>query len=241
MRLAIMQPYFFPYVGYFQLLHAADTFVVYDDVQYMKGGWINRNQILGTNGKMLFTVPVSNGSPSARIHEVAIAERQMAAWWKKFRKTLEQAYRNAPGRDRVLAMLQDLVDAQHRDIASLNLHALRSAAAWLKLDVRIVPSSSVYGNDQLHGIERVLDICRQEQCTTYVNAPGGMALYEPAVFRAQNVDLRFVKSSFTPYGPAPERFVPGLSILDVMMNVGREDVQPILHAYELIEHDGKIV
>jgi len=228
-RLAIMQPYLFPYVGYWQLMAAVDRFVIYDDVQFMKSGWINRNSLRVNGDRWLFTLPLHGASPNVTIREVLVAERGFARWFKKFRRTLQQAYAKAAHRDLGLALVDRvLADAAGRSIDEVNRQALLAVRDALSLPTEIVDTSAAYGNDTLRAQTRVLDICRRERAATYVNAIGGVELYDEESFAAKGLALRFLQPELTPYSQLGEGFTPSLSVLDLLMNEGPEGAKAII-------------
>jgi hypothetical protein len=226
MILALNQPYWFPYLGYFQLIHAADRFVVYDDVTYIKGGWINRNRILVGGEPHYFTVPTQDASSFKPIRDVAVGEQR--EWRKKMLRTIEQAYSKAPEFAAVFPLVEAVVRSPEPHVAGLAVASLRAVMGYLGITTELVASSSGYGNADLHGEARVLDICHREGAHVYVNASGGMALYDKAHFAARGVELRFLKPLLTPYRQFGAAFVPGLSIVDVLMFNPRERVQAML-------------
>jgi len=235
MRLAIMQPYLFPYLGYYQLLAAADRFVVYDDVNYIKGGWINRNNLLVAEKKWLFTVPLESPSPNRKICDINLSPNP--AWRQKLLQTIEQSYRRASQFEVVLPVLRRILSPEApatRTIADLVRLSLQELVAYLQLPVELVPDSGRYHNQHLRAQERVLDICRQEQATHYVNAQGGQHLYDKATFAAQGIELRFLIPELRPYRQGKGEFVPGLSIIDVLMHNSVAETRELLRDYSLI-------
>src|SRR5688500_2427861 len=190
MRLAVMQPYFFPYLGYFQLLHAVDRFVYYDDVAFIKQGWINRNRMLVQGRPAFFTVPLEDASSFRQIRETRIAPR--AGWRKKMLRSFQVSYGRAPFFTSAFSLLQRVLEQDHEDIASLSRASVEAVCDHLDLPVRRVPSSAAYGNEALTAADRLLDICRREGATTYVNVSGGRALYEADAFQQRGIDLRFL-------------------------------------------------
>lgn len=225
MKLAIMQPYFFPYLGYFQLIRAVDIFVAFDDVSYIKRGWINRNFLLMGCAPIRFTVPLANASQFRPICGTLIAS---TAWQKKFLKTLHQAYAKAPYFSTVYVLAESVVTQHYPSLAELALSSLKAVMAYLGLETLVRPTSRTYGNGHLRGQDRILDICRQEKADVYLNLPGGRALYDPEMFAAANVDLRFLQSSNVSYPQFRCEFVPNLSMLDVLMFNNREAVRRLL-------------
>jgi hypothetical protein len=219
MRLAIMQPYLFPYMGYFQLMAAVDRWVVYDDVQFIKGGWINRNSVRVGGRPHLFTVPLADASANKPICETGIDQAQFPRWRVRFQKTLQQSYRTAPFLAAVLGLVEETLGARCDTISELNVRTLAAVRDHVGLSTEIVPTSRQYGNEHLRGQERVLDICARERAATYVNAIGGQSLYSTRAFADRGVELWFLKGEGPVYEQGPGEFVPNLSILDAMMHV----------------------
>ncbi|WP_324779471.1 WbqC family protein [Thiobacillus sedimenti] len=232
-RLAIMQPYFFPYIGYWQLIRAVDRFVIYDDVNYIKGGWVNRNRVL-VNGEVVYlTVPLDHASPFRRICDTRLAPAR--PWREKLVRTIELAYRRAPCFDEVYPFVADLVRHETDSLSEYLVHQLRTIAAFLGIRTEFVPSSRAYGNAALAAQARVVDICRREGADTYVNASGGQALYDAGTFRGAGIDLRFIAMRPIPYAQRSAAFVPSLSIIDALMALGAAGIRPHLEAYDLRE------
>ena len=215
MKLAVMQPYFFPYLGYFQLFHAVDLFVIYDDVNFIKGGWINRNFILMNGRSQRITVPLAEASSFKTIAATKLSADRF--WREKVLKTLRQAYSRAPHFDQVYALAERVILAPCSSLAELASGSIRAVADYLHLTTEIRPSASPYANESLKGQARILDICRREGADAYYNLPGGEALYDRAAFSAAGVKLHFIHPGETNYRQLGYTFVPRLSILDVLM------------------------
>lgn len=224
MRIAIMQPYFLPYFGYFQLINAVDRFVILDDVNYIKQGWINRNQIPteknNTNaGSQWLTVPVKNASQNRLIQDVEICSGER--WKHKMRRTISRTY----GHSHIADMMYSRIDGWLRD-ASGNLSQFLTAtisdvAKLCGITTQIVPTSSIHPKRGLKGTRRILDICRKENASTYVNLPGGRGLYSNDEFHATGIQLSFLEPSLV---DSVKRTGDGrtvFSILDqLMLNAG---------------------
>lgn len=233
MKLAIMQPYLFPYLGYFQLIHAVDKFVFYDDVNFINRGWINRNRLL-LNGKAhYFTVPLSDASQFMAIKDIGIVSHNMR-WKRKLLGTFRLAYKQAPYAGIGLQLIEDALSSEADSIATLARQSVMSVMQYLDLRREIVETSQIYANVHLGGQSRVLDICRQERASTYVNAPGGRELYIQEDFGREGVDLRFISGLLPAYTQGPWPFVPGLSILDIIMHCARQQILDMLEQYELL-------
>lgn len=229
-----MQPYLFPYIGYFQLINAVDTFIVYDDVNYIKQGWINRNNILVNNIPFLFTLPLANASSFATISSVKINKKGYQIWVRKFLRTLEQSYVKAPFFSEVFPLIKAILESENEKIVELINKSLFSITEYLNIGTRIITSSEIFNNNFLKGKERVVDICVQEKATDYINLIGGQELYSKDFFANQNIDLHFIKTNEIKYQQHNEDFVPWLSIIDVMMFNSPNEINVMLNNYQLI-------
>jgi len=228
MKLAIMQPYIFPYIGYFQLINAADKFVFYDDVTFIKQGWINRNNILLNGKKYLFTIPVKNISSFAAINETYVSDKPFS-WGKKLLSTFTQAYNKAPFFNEVFPLIEKVMSgSSNQSISSVAKDSIISVMQYLNMQTEIVESSSIYNNSELKSEERIIDICQKENADTYINAPGGMALYQAKHFEVIKTILSFLEVVLERYHQFENEFVPGLSIIDVLMFNSVEEVRSML-------------
>ena len=216
MKLAIMQPYFLPYLGYFQLIASVDRFVVYDDVSYIKSGWINRNKIKVQGQASLITVPLQNGRSGVPIREGLIAGKR-EFWTKKMLRTVAESYTKAPFYSQIFPMFEGWLNDEIEGISELNLRIIKDVCQYVGLKTEIVPTSTVYANSNLSSVARVLNICQQERATHYINAIGGRELYSQDAFKNKGFELSFLKPVLSPYSHGKGDFIPGLSILDVLM------------------------
>ncbi|MPR36779.1 WbqC family protein [Salmonirosea aquatica] len=232
MTVAIMQPYFLPYIGYFQLLNTVDKFVLYDDVNFINRGWVNRNSILLGGKPHLFTVPLDNASQNKLIHEVKMTGE--ASWRKKLIKTVQQAYQKAPYFPTVFPIFEEILHLEATDIADLVYRSLLILKGYMGIETELVRSSRIYENSSLKGQARILDICNKEGATQYINPIGGQELYGRAHFEAQGIQLNFIKSNPHPYPQFKNAFVPWLSILDVLMFNDMTNTQELLLDFELV-------
>ena len=232
MNLAIMQPYFMAYIGYWQLMSAADRFVVYDDVNYIKSGWINRNRILINGVPKYITLPLHQASPYKRICDTTLDNSPL--WRDKMLRMLELTYRRAPHFPQVFPLLEGIIRFDSVDLSRFLFHQLKTIADFLGIKTTIVESSRLYGNDALSGQERVLDICKYENAVTYINAIGGRDLYCRDAFESHGIELKFLKTEFVSYAQFGREFEPGLSIIDVMMFNDQNLIQNQLSRFQLI-------
>jgi len=231
MKLGIMQPYFFPYIGYFQLIHAVDKFVVYDDVSYIKQGWINRNRILISGQPHYFTVPIATASSSKSIREVQVCRGD---WRSKLLKSVDHAYKRSPFFSEVFPLIEEVLLSDEASISRLAFASILTVATYLGIKTEFVETSAIYGNEQLKAQERVIDICRIESASHYINPIGGLELYSKQSFSSCGIDLKFVRSKFVEYAQFRNDFVPWLSIIDVLMFNGKDKTHDFLAEYELL-------
>jgi hypothetical protein len=234
MKLGIMQPYIFPYIGYFQLINCVDKFVVYDDISFIKQGWINRNKILLNGADHIFTVPLKNASSFTTIRNTGINSSLYGQWQTKFLKTLTQAYNKAPFFDDVYDLVSGILSEKSDTISELAAKSLTETSKYLQIDTEFLFTSASYGNNDLKGQDRVIDICRREKATAYVNPIGGMELYNKADFGRSGIKLNFLKTGNISYKQFNDNFVPWLSIIDVLMFNSNEAVKTFLNEYELV-------
>jgi hypothetical protein len=228
-KVGIMQPYIFPYIGYFQTLKAVDDYVIYDDVQFIKGGWINRNNILIGGNKVLFTVALVNASPNKLINEIQIWDD-----FSKLIKTIAMAYSKAPYKDQTLSLLNKIVSYPDKNLARFNGNSIVEIAKYLGITTNILYSSALEKDDTLKANSKVVAICKELGGNVYINAIGGQELYDKQDFKEQGIDLKFIKSGNIEYKQFKSGFVPNLSIIDVLMFNSPEEINRLLDDYELI-------
>lgn len=213
--IAVMQPYFFPYIGYFQLINSVDKFIFYDDVQYITGGWINRNKILINNEAKYITIACKSASQNKLIYEVehALDDRKRGKLTKKIKFT----YSKAPFFDSIFPLFKSVINEKGKTIAELAIRSITESCDYLGLDTSFKKSRDNYNNIELDAADRLIDICKQEGMTNYTNAIGGMELYDKGYFKANGVSLSFLEPQKTSYEQFGGEFVPWLSMIDVMM------------------------
>lgn len=226
MRVAIMQPYFFPYIGYFQLAAHADQFVIYDTIQYTKKGWINRNRILRNGEAVKVTIPIAKGS-----HRLDIRDREIAENFSrcKFLAQIEGAYRKAPHYESTMRLLSEVFEATTPSLFEFLHLSLVMTFAHLGISTPIRIASAIEcGRTNLRSQERVIDICRRLGADEYVNPIGGLELYESSSFAAAGLVLWFLKTGSFTYQQFGDEFLPSLSIIDVMMFNDRDYIRDLL-------------
>ena len=230
---AIMQPYFFPYLGYFQLIQASDTFVFYDDVNYIKRGWINRNKILINSADKYLTIPLIGISQNKKINELKVENQNKAI--KKILKSIELAYKKAPQFELIFPIIKQCFEFQTDSIADLNITAIKKICDYLELERTFKVSSNLEKNTSLRDKEnKLIDIVQIFQGNHYVNAIGGKSLYSKANFEKEGIKLNFLEPKIKPYKQFNNSYLPNLSIIDVLMFNSKFQVKEMICDYNLI-------
>ncbi|NOR69316.1 MAG: hypothetical protein GQ532_06400 [Methylomarinum sp.] len=227
MKLAIMQPYLFPYLGYFKLIDAVDKFVFYDDVNFIKNGWINRNRLLISKKVNYLTIPLSGMSSSLKINQVMVQGNER--WRKKILQSVRQSYSKAPHFKEVNNILSEVLFSKENYISDMAKKSIILVSQYLELETQFIISSSHYNNMDLNGVDRVIDICHKEKATEYYNLPGGSGLYDDNLFEFNKIKLYFIKPFLSQYQQFSEEFVSGLSVIDVLMFNDKCTAREMLH------------
>lgn len=235
MKLAIMQPYFFPYIGYFQLIAASDVFVLHDDVQYIKGGWINRNRILFNGESRMITFPVQKDAYELPINARRYVDDKQSR--RDIINLIRQAYTKAPFYRQVITMLDELLMFEDRNVARFNENLIRRVADFIGLNCKIITSSGMEKNNNLAGEPRVLDMCKRLDATDYTNPIAGTDLYHKAAFKNYGITLQFLEAQEERYSQGGNTWVPFLSIIDVLMFNGIEGTKELLKNYCIASSD----
>jgi len=229
-----MQPYFFPYIGYFQLINAVDEFVIYDNIQFTKKGWINRNRILVNGQDTYITLPLKRDSDYLDVCERFLAD----SWFQEKKAMLNRiagAYRKAPHFEQVYPLIEKCIAFDENNLFRFILNSLNLVNEYLQISTPLVVSSTILINHELKAEEKVIALCRARNATEYLNPIGGVSLYQKEYFRRENMDLYFIKSNDMIYKQLDHDFVPWLSIIDVMMFNSRDEIKKYLSAsYTLI-------
>jgi hypothetical protein len=186
-----MQPYFFPYLGYWQLLAAVDKFVLLDDVNYINRGWISRNRVAVDGHPIWLTIPLQGASQNRLICDIEIVPDNR--WKEKMLRMLSIAYVNAPGSENALPLFSHWLQGAKGNLSAALHESLKQVATTLGISTTIVPSSSIYPKNGMKGQDRILDICRREGANIYINPPGGQEIYDVEVFRLAGIELLFLQ------------------------------------------------
>lgn len=233
LKVGIMQPYFFPYLGYFQLINGVDKFVLLDDVNYIKKGWINKNRILINGQVNNINVQLLKISQNRKINEINLDSNR--EWRVKLLKTITMSYSRAQNFDVIYSVINKIIESKVDTIAELNYLSIMEVCNYLCIDTKIISSSAIFNNDDLSGEDRIIDICLQLGATNYLNAIGGKELYNNLNFDKVGIGLNFLEPKLPYYKQLrTNEFLPGLSIIDILMNNQKSIIQDMLNEYKLI-------
>lgn len=232
-KIAIMQPYFCPYIGYFQLMNLVDEMVIYDDVKYTKKGWINRNRILVNNKDHLITLPLRNDSDYLKIKERYLAESWSKEKLKIFNR-IKEAYKNAPYFKNAIEVIERIINYNSVNLFDFIFNSILEIKNYLHIKTPLIISSSIPNIVDLKAEEKVIGICKALNADVYINPIGGLELYKKENFKKNNIELLFLKTSDVIYKQFNNEFVPNLSIIDVMMFNSKDEIKNMLDRYELV-------
>lgn len=233
MKIGIMQPYFFPYIGYWQLMNAVDQYVIFDDVNFINRGWIHRNRILANGRVQNINLPMLGASQNKRINEVMVNNEKKLI--EKNLRTLEMAYKKAPYYADVYPLIKQCFYCGKENIADYIEYSFRILCEYLKIKTSLIRSSEINKDNNLKGQDKVLNICRILHADEYYNAIGGRDLYSFEQFRENEIVLKFLKSGDVEYKQFQNEFYPNLSIIDIMMFNSPIKIQEMLLNYVLLD------
>ncbi len=233
MKTAIMQPYFLPYIGYFQLINAVDTFVILDDVNFIMRGWINRNNILLNNKPYLFSIPLEKPSQNKLISETKLAFDEKNR--KNLLKTIEMAYKKAPMFNEIYPLVEDIINFDESDLTGFILNSFMKISNYLEIKTNFLLSSQIEKDNLLKAEEKIIEICKKSGTKTYINLPGGRSLYNKGNFEKVEIELKFLQphQENIIYKQFGQDFAPSLSFLDIMMFNDKDKINLLLKEYLL--------
>lgn len=228
----IMQAYFMPYIGYFQLINAVDEFVIYDNIQYTKKGWINRNRILHGDSAKYITLPLKKDSDFLNINERYLADSFEP---DKMMRQIETVYHKAPYYDEIIEWLENIICFENINLFQYIYHSVKEVCNYLDISTPIIISSEIQHDCSLKGQDKVIAICKKRSCDRYINAIGGTQLYSSDSFEKEGMELRFIQAMLREYPQFKSPFIPALSIIDVLMFNSRLQTKQMLLDYQLIK------
>ena len=233
MKVAIMQPYFFPYIGYFQLINAVDKFVVYDNIKFTKKGWINRNRVLANGKDTYLTIPLKKDSDFLNINQRFLAESYLKDRIKMISK-IKELYRKAPQYKVVFPVITVILNENKENLFDFIVNSLKIICSYLEITTEIIVSSSIVIDHSLTSQDKVIALCRALDSTHYLNPIGGIELYSKDDFNKNGIKLNFTKPIHIEYQQFSSEFMPWLSIIDVMMFNSLEEIKKMPNEYEVL-------
>jgi len=228
MKLAIMQPYLFAYIGYWQLINEVDTFVIFDDVNFIKRGYINKNYILMGGKSHRFSLELIKPSQNKLINETKIVGN-----FTKLLKTFEMAYKSAPYFKNIIPLIEIVLNQKERNLAKFIGYSIVLISVYLELDTKFIYSTDVDKDNSLKGQSKILNICKTLKATNYINSFGGIQLYDKNIFLEENISLSFIKTELVDYKQYENKFVPYLSIVDILMFNSKLEIRQMLKKFEV--------
>lgn len=233
MKVAIVQPYTFPYIGYFQLINAVDVFVFYDDVHFIKKGWINRNNLLVNGNANLFSIPLVKPSQNKLINEIEMSLDDK--WISAFFKKLAHGYSKAPYYKEIEVLVHQVFQNENKRISQLAMNSVIDVSAYLSLDTEFKTSSIDFSESRgMNRADRLVEITKQLGGNEYINPIGGVELYKKDYFKVESINLGFIQCDLSEYPQNNNPFLGGLSIIDVLMFNSPEEVRQLLQKYSII-------
>ena len=228
-----MQPYFMPYIGYFQLINSVDRFVIYDNIQYTKKGWINRNRILSNGKDQLITLPIKKDSDY-----LDVVKRELSESWEKDKSkmlnVIKSSYGKAPYFQETFELISKCLNNSEVNLFKFIYDSIILINNHLEIKTPIIISSTIDADHTLKSQDKVLSLCKEQNADIYINSIGGVELYNKETFKQNNIELNFIKSNPVQYTQFNNEFVPWLSIIDVMMFNSKEQIKEYLNNYTLI-------
>jgi len=231
MKGAIMQPYFFPYIGYFQLISAVDEFVIYDNIKYTKKGWINRNRILVNGVDTLISLSLKKDSDYLNV-----VQREVSSDFNKGKllNQIKNAYSKSLFFEEVFPLIERIICFEEKNLFYFIFNSIKEVCYYLGINTKLKISSEVHINHELKSQEKVIAICKERKFDKYINSIGGMELYSKEVFGNFGIELSFIKGNIRPYPQLNKEFIPYLSIIDILMNCEKKEILSMLNDYELV-------
>jgi hypothetical protein len=234
MKIAIMQPYFVPYVGYFQLINSVDLFVVYDNIEFTKKGWINRNRIFVNGKDEYITLPLKKDSDYLHINQRFLSDSFEQDKQKMLRK-IKECYRKASNFQQAFALTEEIFNNNSTNLFEFIFNSIKVVCNFLEISTELVVSSTININHSLKSEEKVIAICKQLNAREYINPIGGTELYSKKTFKKNLINLCFIKTKDFQYKQHGEIFIPILSIIDVLMFNHKDEVKKnVNYGYNLI-------
>lgn len=237
MKVAIMQPYFFPYLGYFQLIKNSDTFILLDDVQYIRHGWVNRNRILKPEQDWQYIlVPLQEHEQTTLIKEIKVQDNDI--WKDKILRQIQHYKRKSPFYLNTKILLEECFNHTDTSITRLNGFYLEKVCNYIRLPLNLkISSLENYNYSNVHTAgDWALKICQQIEGTEYLNPINGKEIFNPQDFSNANIELCFLNCTDISYSQRRNGIIElGLSIIDVLMFNSPEQIHNLLEKCEIVK------
>ena len=230
MKIAIMQPYLFPYIGYWQLINAVDKFIIFDDVNYINKGYINRNKILAGGKPYQFTLQLVGASQNKLINQIQVGKNS-----KKILKALEQSYKKSTYFNIVFPLIKEILNQNEKNLSKFIGYSLKKISNYLDIETSFIYSSEIEKNNHLRNQDKIINICQMLNATHYINPINGKRLYDKELFAKNNIKLNFINTKSISYQQFNYEFTSFLSIIDVLMFNNKDYIKSLLNLFELIE------
>ena len=229
MKLGIMQPYFLPYIGYFQLIQLVDVYVIADDLHFIKNSYIKKNSILDNGASALISLELIGASQNKLINEIDVGNNT-----DKVLTAIQRRYSKAPYFKDIFPLLQTILSSKEKNLARFLGYSLMEISSYLGMQTKILYSSEIEKNNDLKFDARIMDICKRVGADHYINAIGGKELYDKDKFATEGIKLSFIDTNDIEYKQFDKEFVPNLSIIDVMMFNSKVESRELLQRFELV-------
>lgn len=232
LRIAIKQPYFFPWIGFWQELYAVDKYVVYDDVNFINRGWIHRNRILVNGQPKYFNLPMFGASQNKLISQIQVNNDT-----KEIHRNcciIHDAYRKAPYYNIVFPVIEEILNCGRDNVAAFLTESIRIICRYLNIETELLVSSDIPKDCSLKAQDKILDICRVLNADEYIDSMGATGLYQKNAFEERGMKLWFLKTEVVNYQQFDNQFCGSLSIIDVMMFNSVAEIDEMLKKYELV-------
>ena len=234
MKIGIMQPYFFPYIGYWQLINYCDVFVVYDNIQFTKKGWIKHNRILANGKDQMIGLTLKKNSDYLNVIDRYLSDDFDKERFKIL-NIIRQNYSKAEYFKEIFPIITEIMLYENKNLFEFIYNSIEEICKILNITTKLVIASKININHELKGKDKVIALTKKLQGDTYINPIGGIELYDFNEFKLNNINLAFLKAKNIEYKQLSNEFVPFLSIIDVLMNNGLEGTKQMLNQYDIYD------
>lgn len=232
-----MQPYFLPYIGYFQLIEAVDEFIVYDNIQFSKKGWFHRNRMLQNGKDEFFSLSLKKDSDYLDVNQRQLSDSWHADGEKLLRK-IKENYRKAPYFADIYPLIEKIFSFEDKNLFNFLLNSILEICRLLEIKTKITVSSNLEIDHTLKSQDKVIALTKAAGGSTYLNPIGGLELYNPKAFEEENITLQFHKARPFSYPQFNQEFVAWLSILDLLMFNSVDEIKVWLKEFDTVRKDG---